>query len=115
MTDSSFIEIARALDAWPDLPPLSGVLPAPYQRLLDAVYLSAARAGSVGARDLVALVRQVLRHETAAQGAEQHLLVPGGAGWPTIEHWQDADCSALPAAAGKLIVSASDWTPPWSS
>ena len=64
MTDSSFIEIAHALDAWPELPPLSGVLPAPYQRLLDAVCLSAARPGSVGERDLVALVRQVLRNET---------------------------------------------------
>jgi len=115
MTDSGFIEIARALDAWPELPPLSGVLSSPYQRLLDAVCLSATRAGSVGQRDLVALVRQVLRHETATQGADQHLLVPGGAGWPTIEHWQDADCSALPAEAGKLIVSASDWTPPWST
>lgn len=114
MTDSSFIEIARALDAWPELPPLSGMMPAPYQRLLDAVCLSATRAGSVGPRDLVALVRQVLRHETAVQGADQHLLVPSGAGWPTIEHWQDADCPALPAAAGKLIVSASDWNPPWS-
>ena len=69
----------------------------------------------MGHTDLVALVRQVLRHENAAQGAEQHLLVPGSAAWPTIEHWQDADCPASPAAAGKLIVSASDWTPPWSS
>ena len=48
MTDSSFIEIARALDAWPDLPPLSGVLPAPYQRLLDAVYLSAGKGRQRG-------------------------------------------------------------------
>jgi len=114
MTDSSFIEIADALDAWPELPPLSGILPAPYQRLLDAVCLSAVRPESVGERDLAALVRQVLRHETLAQGADQHLLVPCSAGWPTIEHWQDADCSALPAEAGKLIVSASDWIPRWS-
>jgi ATP-dependent DNA helicase RecQ len=114
MTDSSFIEIAHALDAWPQLPPLSGILPSPYQRLLDAACLSAVRPGSVGERDLAALVRQVLRHETLAQGADQHLLVPCGAGWPTIEHWQDAGCSALPAEAGKLIVSASEWTPPWS-
>src|SRR5690349_518024 len=108
MTDSSFIQVGRALDTWPDLPPLSGVLSAPYQRLLDAVCLSAARVGSVGERDLVALVRQVLRYETAIQGVDQHLLVPATAGWPTIEHWRDADCSALPAAAGRLIVSASD-------
>ena len=115
MTDSGFVEVARVLDAWPNLPPLSAGLPAPYQRLLDAVCLSAARVDSVGPRDLVALLRQVLRHESSAQGADQHLLVPSGAGWPTIVHWQDADCSALPAEAEKLIVSASDWTPPWST
>jgi ATP-dependent DNA helicase RecQ len=114
MTDSGFIKIARALDAWPELLPLSGALPNPYQRLLDAVCLSAVRADSVGPRDLVALVRQVLRYETAVQGVDQHLLVPSAARWPTIEHWQDADCSASPTAAGKLIVSASDWDPPWN-
>ena len=67
-----------------------------------------------GNENLVALVRQVLRYETAIQGVDQHLLVPATAGWPTIEHWRDADCSALPAAAGRFIVSASDWIPPWS-
>jgi superfamily II DNA helicase RecQ len=114
MTDSGFIQLARALDSWPELSPLSGVLPAPYQRLLDAVCFSAAKDDSVGERDLVALVRQVLRYETLAHGVDQHLLVPADARWPTIGHWQDADCTALPAAAGRLIVSASDWTPQWS-
>jgi superfamily II DNA helicase RecQ len=114
MTGSGFIQLAGALDSWPELSPLSGVLPAPYQRLLDAICLSAAKDDSVGERDLVALIRQVLRYETLAQGVDQHLLVPVGAGWPTIGHWQDADCTALPAVAGRLIVSASDWTPQWS-
>lgn len=113
MTESSFLEVARVLDAWPDLPAPSRVLPPPYQRLRDALYLSAARPGSVGVRDLVALVRQVLRHETAAQGANQHLLVPGAAGWPTAGQWEDATCSAQPATAGRLLVTAAAWTPPW--
>ncbi len=111
MTTSGFVQVARALETWPDLPPLSGALTAPYQRLLDAICLSAAKAGSAGERDLAALVRQVLRHETSTQGADQHLLVPTGAGWPTIEHWLDADCSALPAVGGRFIVSASGWRP----
>lgn len=114
MTDSYFNEIARTLEAWPEVPSRGGVLPTPYQRLLDAVCLSMVRPGSVGPRDLVALTRQVLRHETHAQGADQHLLVPGAADWPTIEHWHAADCAALPAAGGKLIVGASAWNPPWN-
>jgi superfamily II DNA helicase RecQ len=114
MTDSDFVQVAQALDAWPSLPLLSGPLAAPYQRLLDAVGLSAARPGSVGDRDLAALVRQVLQHESLGRGVDQHLLVPAGAGWPTIEQWQEADCTPMPAAAGRLIVSAADWIPPWS-
>src|SRR6266705_3563746 len=106
MSESSFIQVARSFDAWPALPPLSGVLRAPYQRLLDAMCLMAARADSVGERDLAALVRQVLRYETSAHAVDQHLLVPSGAGWPAIEHWENAGCAALPAAAGRLIVSA---------
>jgi len=115
VTVSGFVQVARVLEAWPDPPLLTGRLTAPYQRLLDAICLSAARPGSVGERDLAALIRQVLRHETSAQGADQHLLVPTDSGWPTIEHWQEADCSALPAGVGRLIVSASDWIPPWSA
>ena len=76
MTDSSFIEIARALDVWPELPPLSGVLPAPYQRLLDAVFLSATRAGAWASQTSSRWSARSSATRTRVQGAEQHLLVP---------------------------------------
>jgi superfamily II DNA helicase RecQ len=56
----------------------------------------------------------VLRHESAAQGVDQHLIVPSGGPWPSVSHWQDAHCFALPAGDGRLIVSATPWKPEWS-
>ena len=115
MSDNAFLHVARVLNEWPDLSPLSGTLGSPYQRLVDAVSLLAARPASVGPRDVVALIRQVLRHESSVQGVDQHLLVPTVDGWPAIEDWLDAHCSALLAGDEKLIVSATPWRPEWSA
>lgn len=113
MTASAFLAVAEALKAWPTPPPPSVPLPAPYQRLLDAAALLGATPTSVGPRDLVALVRHVLRYESEAHGGEQHLLVPASPPWPSPEHWRDASCSAT-AAGSHLAVAASRWRPTWA-
>lgn len=113
MTESAFLRVARALEAWPAVAS-NEKLQAPYQRVLDALTLMSVRPGSVGPRDLVALVRQVLRYESAVQGVEQQLLVPATVTWPADQHWRDASCATAAAAPGRYVVSAKAWTPLWS-
>lgn len=113
MTGSAFLRVADALKTWPSPPPASAALPAPYQRLLDAAALLSSAPTSVGSRDLVALVRQVLRYESEAHGGEQHLLVPASPPWPSPDQWRDASCSAT-TAGSHLAVAASGWRPTWA-
>ena len=113
MTGSAFLSVADALKSWPTPPPASAPLPAPYQRLLDAAALVSSTHEGVGSRDLVALVRHVLRYESEAHGGEQHLLVPASPPWPSPDDWRDASCSAT-AAGIHLAVAASAWRPAWA-
>lgn len=113
MTGSAFLRVADALTTWPTPPPAAAPLPAPYQRLLDAAALLSSSPTSVGPRDLVALVRHVLRFESEAHGGEQQLLVPASPPWPSSDHWRDASCSAT-TAGSHLAIAASAWRPPWA-
>jgi len=113
MTGSAFLKVADALKAWPTPPTASAPLPAPYQRLLDAAAQLSATPTSVGPRDLVALVRHVLRYESETHGGEQHLLVPASHPWPSPDDWREASCSAT-TAGSHLAVAASAWRPRWA-
>jgi ATP-dependent DNA helicase RecQ len=113
MTESAFLTVAEALKSWPAPPSVGAPLPAPYQRLLDAAALLSSIPGSVGPRDLVALVRHVLRFESEAHGSQQHLLVPASPPWPSPHDWRDASCTAM-TAGGHLAVAAAAWRPAWA-
>jgi len=76
--------------------------------------LLGAHEGAVGSRDVAALVRQVLRHESESHGVDQHLLVPTGSPWPSPEEWDDASCDAS-AAGDRLLISARPWRPSWAA
>lgn len=113
MTGSAFLRVADALNSWPAPAPAIAPLPAPYQRLLDAAALLSWRPASVGSRDLVALVRHVLRFESETHGREQQLLVPASPPWPSPDQWQEASCTAT-TAGSHLAVAASAWRPSWA-
>lgn len=83
---------------------------APHRRLIDAIALHT--EGHVGARDLVALVRHVLRYESEHQGVDQHLRVPRD-GWPLESHWLEASCSVVVAGPDRFVISAQPWRPAW--
>lgn len=110
---SPFLGFADTVARWPS-PSASPTLGPPYQRAVDAVDLLSARPQCVGARDVVALVRQVLRHESAQQGVDQHLTLPSVGGWPSQSQWQEGGCAALPGGDERFIVSALPWTPRWA-
>lgn len=112
-TDEGFAFVAEALQRWPEVPATSYRLEPPYQRILDALHVLNERPPMVGPRDLVALIRQMLRFETRRHSADQYLTVPASATWPTTRQWQEASCSAQ-AAANHLIVRAASWKPAWA-
>jgi ATP-dependent DNA helicase RecQ len=114
MTASPFVQLARSLEQWPTQPLPRLPLPSPYQRLVDASGLLAAQEGAVGPRDIVALVRQVLRYESESHGVDQHLLVPMGSPWPSPQDWVQASCAASPAG-DRLLISARPWRPSWAA
>jgi len=113
VTESAFLRVADTLKSWPTPPSADVRLPAPYQRLLDAAALLRSTSPRVGTRDVVVLVRHVLRYESETHGGEQHLLVPAAAPWPSPDEWRDASCSVT-TAGSHLAVAASPWRPAWA-
>ena len=93
---------------WPDVSadfPVSGTC----RRLRDALLgLSASTAGWL---DVAVLIRQVLLEQDARHGRALALRVPATMPFPSREGWAEAGCEALPAADGKLSVSAVPWHP----
>lgn len=110
----AFSFVAEALRQWPTTPARPSHLDAPYVRVVDAMRALAERPHLVGPRDLVALIRQVLRHETRRRSTDQYLTVPAAEPWPTTQHWQDASCTAR-AAGDHLVVRAEPFHPTWAA
>lgn len=110
MTMTPFAAVVRAI-AGDDLnPTIRESFESPHRRLLDA--LAARQTTPLGERDLVALVRHVLRYETEHQGVEQQLRVPRDA-WPTEEQWGDASCTVVEANEHDFVIRAHPWRPTW--
>lgn len=110
MTASPFAAVVRAVAGdHLELNARMGI-GAPHRRLLEV--LATRASAQVGDRDLVALIRQVLRYESEHQGVAQQLRVPRTS-WPTEQHWLDASCTILQATDDEFVVSAQPWRPEW--
>jgi ATP-dependent DNA helicase RecQ len=84
------------------------------QRLLEALQDSSTELGTA---DLVALIRQVLRHEAELQGeggASPTIKVPRIFPFPKRrEAWESASISVLNAKSDSFVLSFCPWTPEW--
>lgn len=109
IAEGEFALVARALRGWPDLPVVPPGCSTPVARLLDAARTAAERPYDVGAPDLAALLRHVLRADAEMTGASNGLTVPDGDPWPSDGEWADY---GLRGTADR-VVFADAWLPDW--
>jgi ATP-dependent DNA helicase RecQ len=110
-----FIWLAEAICRWPRLPepPAGDWSAACQQRLWDALVLWAQVPEHVGPRDIVGLVRQVLRREEVRERSQASLEVPTVAPWPTRGAWEEAGCRVTELGNDRRLVAARPWQPDW--
>lgn len=110
-----FVWLAEAIRSWPLLPePPSGDWSAAcQQRLWDALVVWAQVPERVGPRDVVALVRQVLRREEVRERTQASLEVPTVAPWPTRGAWEEAGCGVTELGNDRRLIAARPWQPDW--
>lgn len=83
-----------------------------YRRLCRAMI----NQSSTGERDLAALVRHVLRHETERQGyISQTVRVPRARSWPSDVLWSEMGVEVLDDQHGTFTIQARTWIPWWLS
>lgn len=81
-----------------------------YRRLHKVLQNSAA----AGERDIVALVRQLLRREQEHQGGVAQLLrMPAHTPWPSKTSWEEAGVKVLQEQTGCYTLQARRWQPDW--
>lgn len=110
MTSQPFGTVARAISGDRIDPAEVSSVGAPHRRLLDAIVgRDPVRTGD---RDLVALVRQVLRYESEHQGVSQQLRIPRQ-NWPAEALWVEAGCRIEHSTSESFTLSAHPWRPDW--
>lgn len=109
---SASAELRSRLTHWSEEPNRGAPLRGIYRRLLDAAADLAQAPDRVGYRDVVALVGQVLRHESVSTGHSASLTVPSAAPWPTAAQWRAAGFS-VSEAGGRIRIEAGAWSPDW--
>ena len=102
----NFEDVARALQAWPDIPGHDTELDGPARRLLHA-----AQTGG-GEADLAVLLRHVLRADAERSGHANSMSVPNEAPWPRASAWRNYGIDAM-STSGMQRVFARAWTPSW--
>ena len=106
-------ELQAFLSAWPVMPCPQGVT---CDSLMERI-LQILKAGvswrEVSGNDLLPLLRHLLLSEMAKTGYEQHLRVPSGAPWPTVNEWDSHCVSAMPVGTDALLLTATAWHPAW--
>ena len=104
--------VGDALATWPSVATPDSTLSVVAQRLLNAAAEAARDPSAVGAADLAALSRHLLRGAALAHGGSPVLRVPVSRPWPTVAQWQDASVDAF-EQGGRYVVVARDWNPDW--
>ena len=110
-----FLALQGALSDWPDvsLPPkgADGV----YERIRQILAPPAERRLCEVPQiwDLIPLLGQVMRRETARTRVESLLRVPSGPGWPDRKTWNRFGMRAQSAEPSRYLLQAKPWEPDW--
>lgn len=110
-----FLALQGALSDWPDvsLPPkgADGV----YERIRQILAPPAERRLCEVPQiwDLIPLLGQVMRLETARTRVESLLRVPSGPGWPDRKTWNRFGMRAQSAEPSRYLLQAKPWEPHW--
>ena len=111
---SDALQLTRWLVNWPQT---SGLGPAdftsaPFRRLASALAELERDGPSVGSGDLAGLIRTVLMHEAARDGA-QYFVVPDGSPFPSLTEWTSFGVLVVGRDGNHLRVAANPWRPDW--
>ena len=109
------LALQGVLAEWPDVSlPLKGV-DGIYERIRQILTPSAERRSREvpDIWDLIPLLGQVMRRETARTGVETLLQVPSGPGWPARETWNRFGMRAQRAGPSQYLLQAKPWEPHW--
>lgn len=107
-----FGALFNVLGQWPNATVSAGVAQDGVFERIRQIFR--ADAGPLAHRaDLMALIAQVLRRQTARTGVKAHLTAPASEGWPSRQEWHVFGVVAHSEANGRMILEAELWSPTW--